>query len=223
MQKIALFGLAWIAVALAPGIAAADTQSFTMPTVSANPVAGKPVTLTENGVSDPGSTLTVSAQAGGGPCTSASMQIDSAAVAGSFSHATTFTPASAGTYTICYVFSGPNGSQSESFAIAVGPAPPPPPAPAAATAHCVVPNLLRHTEAYAEHLLTKADCKLGRVYQPSARTLSRARRADGGRAPKLVVASQTPRQPGTVSYSGGVVAIRLGLAPKPAPAVHKND
>lgn len=216
MTKIALAGLAWIAVLLTPSVAAAGTQSFSTPTVSANPTAGQPVSLTEVGASDPGSTMTVSAQAGGGPCSAAAKQIDSVAVAGAFSHVTTFTPASPGPYTICYAFSGPNGSQTESFSITVAPAPPPPPPPSVPApstgGKCVTPQLLRHTLAYAEHLLTKANCKLGRVYQPSARTLSQARSKNGGRTPKIVVVSQSPRTPGTVSYNGAVVAVRLGPA-----------
>jgi hypothetical protein len=224
MRKVGLVGLAWIAALalpltplLAPSTAAAGSQSFTTPVVSANPVAGVPVTLTETGTSDPSSTLTVSAQPGGGACTAAAVQIDSAVVAGSFTHVTTFTPAQSGTYTICFVFTGANGTQSESFTIDVAPAPPPPPptSTAPATAKCVTPQLLRHTLAYAEHLLGKADCKLGRVYRPSARTLAVARRHDGGRAPSLIVVSQTPHKPGTVSYAGGVVAVRLGLRPAP--------
>jgi hypothetical protein len=222
MKKVALIGLGSIALLLTPGIAAADTQSFTTPTVSANPVAGSPVTLTEAGTSDPGSTLTVTAQPGGGQCTASAIPIDSAMVSGTFSHVTTFTPAAPGAYTICYVFSGASGSQSETFEITVAPAPPPPPAPAptpgaAVLPKCVTPQLLRHTEAYAEHLLTKANCKLGRVYRPSQRTLRVAKRRDGGRTPKLIVVSETPRKVGTVSYNGAVVAIRLGVAPAPRP------
>jgi hypothetical protein len=64
----------------------------------------------------------------------------------------------------------------------------------------------------------KANCKLGRVYEPSAHTLSLAKRRDGGHTPKLIVVSQTPRKPGTVSYMGAVVAVRLGLAPPPTAA-----
>lgn len=138
MKKIALFGLTWTAFLVtpvvwtaflvAPVVSQADTQSFSQPIVSANPVAGSPVTFTENGASDPGSTLTVYAQAGGGgACTAAAMLIDTATVAGTFSHVTKFTPPTPGTYTICYDFSGPNGSQTESFAISVAPAPPPAP------------------------------------------------------------------------------------------------
>jgi hypothetical protein len=223
MKKIALFGLAWTAFLLIPVLARAGTQSFSQPIVSANPVAGQPVTFTENGASDPASTMTVYAQpGGGGACTAAATVIDSATVAGTFSHVTTFTPPTPGTYTICYAFSGPNATQTSSFAITVAPAPQPAPTPTPATAatHCVVPQLLRHSLAYAEHLLTKANCKLGRVYQPSARTLSKARKHNGGHAPKLVVASQTPRVAGTVSYSGAVVAVRLRVATPPKPAAH---
>jgi len=223
MKKIALAGgLASIAALLTPSLAAAGTQSFSTPVVSANPVAGKPVSLTETGVSDPASTMTVSAQPGGGPCTPAAMVIDSVAVSGSFSRVSTFTPQAPGAYTICYVFSGTGGSQSESFSITVAPAPPAPPTPPAtapagpagpaAAKKCVTPQLLGHTLPYAEHLLSLANCKIGRVYRPSARTLSRARRHHGGHTPRLVVVSQTPRQVGTVSYSGAVVAVRLGLA-----------
>jgi hypothetical protein len=223
MRRIGLAGLGWIAVLVAAGPASAGTQSFTTPIVSANPVAGKPVSLTENGISDPGSMLTVSVQPGGGPCTAASMQIDSATVSGTFSHVSTFTPANPGTYTICYVFTGANGSQSSSFAVVVAPAPPTPPAPTpgpapAVAAKCVTPQLLRHSLAYARHLLVKADCKLGRVYEPSAHTISRAKRRNGGHAPKLIVVSQTPRKVGTVSYAGAVVAVRLGVAPPPTAA-----
>lgn len=223
MRKIALVGgIASIAALTAPSLASAGTQSFSTPTVSANPVAGKPVSLTETGISDPASTMTVSDVPGGGPCTPAAMVIESVGVSGSFSHVTTFTPASPGAYTICYAFSGPNGSQSESFSIVVAPAPPPPPTPPApgpgsagpAAAKCVTPQLLGHTLPYAEHLLSVANCKLGRVYMPSAATLRRARRRNGGRTPKLVVVSETPRLVGTVSYKGAVVAVRLGFAPK---------
>jgi hypothetical protein len=227
MKRIALLGLAWTAALLTPGLASADTQSFSTPTVSANPTAGAPVSFTETGASDSGSTMTVSAQAGGGPCTAAATRIDSIVVSGSFSHVTTFTPATPGPYTICYAFSGPNGSQSESFSIVVAPAPPPPPTPpttpAATPSKCVTPQLLRHTLAYAEHLLTLANCKLGRVYQPSARTLSAAKRKNGGHAPKLVVVSQTPRTPGTALPSGAVVAVRLGLPAPPKPAARKSS
>jgi hypothetical protein len=228
MKKIALLGLAWTTALLTPGLASADTQSFSTPTVSANPTAGAPVSLTETGASDPASTMTVSAQAGGGPCTAAAKPIDSVAVSGSFSHVTTFTPATPGPYTICYAFSGPNGSQSESFSIVVAPAPPPPPpatTPAAAPgpAKCVTPQLRRHTLAYAEHLLTLANCKLGRVYQPSSRTVSAAKRKNHGRAPKLVVVSQTPHTPGTVLPPGNVVAVRLGLPAPPQPKARKTS
>jgi hypothetical protein len=229
MKKIALLGLAWTTALLMPGLASAGTQSFSTPTVSANPTAGAPVSFTETGASDPGSTLTVSAQAGGGPCTAAATKIDSLAVAGSFSHVTTFTPATPGPYTICYVFSGPSGSQSESFSIVVAPAPPPPPtptpapAPAPAATKCVTPQLVRHTLAYAEHLLTLGNCKLGRVYHPSARTLSAAKRKNHGRAPKLVVASQTPRAAGTILPAGNVVAVRLGLPAPPKPAARRTS
>jgi hypothetical protein len=227
MKKIALLGLAWTTALVAPGLASADTQSFSTPTVSANPTAGSPVSFTETGASDSGSTMTVSAQAGGGPCTAAAKPIDSVAVSGSFSHVTTFTPTTPGPYTICYAFSGPNGSQSESFSIVVAPAPPPPsppatPAPAPAPSKCVTPKLVRHSLAYAEHLLTLGDCKLGRVYEPSARTLSAAKRKNGGHAPKLVVVSQTPRLPGTVLPAGNVVAVRLGLPAPPKPAARKT-
>lgn len=222
MKRIALCWLAFGAAVLTPSIASADTQSITMPVVSANPVAGSPVSLTENGTSVPGSTLTVSYQQGGGPCTAGAVRIESVAVSGTFSHVTTFTPPAPGSYTICYAFSGPNGSQSESFTIAVAPAPPKPPAaqppPPAATAKCVTPQLLRHSEAYAKHLLAKAGCKLGRVYRPSQRTLTAARRRAGRHAVKLIVVSQTPHKVGTVSYAGAVVAIRLGVAPLATPA-----
>jgi hypothetical protein len=224
MKKIAAVGLGSLALLLTPQIAAAGTQTISTPTVSPNPTAGSPVTLTETGTSDPSSTLTVSVQAGGGACAATTTPIDSAVVSGSFTHTSTFTPTAPGPYTICFAFAGPNGSQSESFTIDVAPAPPPPspaPAPAPATAHCVTPQLLRHTPAYAQHLLTKADCKLGRVYQPSQRTLSQARRVDGGHAPKLIVVSQTPRE-GAVSYADAVVAIRLGLAPPPRPAARRR-
>jgi hypothetical protein len=222
MKKIAVVGLGSLALLLTPPIAAAGTQTISTPTVSPNPTAGSPVTLTETGTSDPSSTLTVSVQAGGGACSATTTPIDSAVVSGSFTHTGTFTPTAPGPYTICFAFAGPNGSQSESFTIDVAPAPPPPsPAPAPATAHCVTPQLLRHTPAYAQHLLTKADCKLGRVYQPSQRTLSQARRVDGGHAPKLIVVSQTPRE-GAVSYADAVVAIRLGLAPPPRPAARRR-
>jgi hypothetical protein len=225
MRKIALVGLGLVgalAVLLTPSIAAANSQSFSTPVVSANPVAGMPVTLTETGSSDPSSTMTVSAQPGGGACTPAAVQIDSAVVSGNFTHVTTFTPAEAGTYTICFVFTGANGTQSESFSLDVAPPPPPPPAPAPttpapATARCVTHQLLRHTLAYAEHLLSKADCKLGRVYRPSQHTLAVARRRDGGRTPSLIVVSQTPHKPGIVAYAGAVVAVRLGVRPPPKP------
>lgn len=225
MKKIALLGLAWTAALLTPGLASAGTQSFSTPTVSANPTAGAPVSFTETGASDPGSTMTVSAQAGGGPCTAAAVRIDSIAVSGSFSHVTTFTPTTPGPYTICYAFSGPNGSQSESFSIVVAPAPPPPPTttPAAAPSKCVTPQLRRHSLAYAKHLLTLGNCKLGRVYQPSARTVSAAKRKNGGHAPKLVVVSQTPHVPGTALPSGAVVAVRLGLRAPPKPAAVKTS
>jgi len=78
----------------------------------------------------------------------------------------------------------------------------------------VTPQLLGHTLPYAEHLLGLANCKLGRVYRPSAAALRRARLRNGGRTPKLVVVSQTPRRVGTVAYKGAVVAVRLGFAPK---------
>lgn len=225
MKKNALVGgfasIASIAALVTPNLAAAGTQSFTTPTVSANPVAGKPVSLTETGSSDPASTMTVSDVPGGGPCSPAAAVIESVTVSGSFSHVTTFTPPVAGTYTICYAFSGPNGTQNSSFQFVVAPAPPAPPAPPPGTpgatgtgaTKCVTPQLLHHTLPYAEHLLTLANCKLGRVYRPSARRLSEARSRNGGRAPKLVVVSQTPRQVGTVSYKGAVVAVRLNFAP----------
>jgi hypothetical protein len=225
MMRIALICLASITALLATSIASADTQSFTMPSVSPNPTAGAPVNLTETGTSIPGSTLTVSFVVGGGSCTPAATRIESVAVSGSFSHVTTFTPPVPGTYTICYAFSGPNGSQNESFTIAVAPAPPKPPAtsppPPTSTAKCVTPQLLRHTLTYAAHLLAKADCKLGRVYRPSQRTLNAARRRNGGHTPKLIVVSQTPRKVGTVSYPGAVVAIRLGVAPVRTPTAHR--
>ncbi len=225
MKKIALVGgfasIASIAALTAPSLAAAGTQSFSTPTVSANPVAGKPVSLTETGVSDPASTMTVSEQPGGGPCSAGATVIEAVTVSGSFSHVTTFTPPAAGTYTICYTFSGPNGAQSESFSIAVAPAPPAPPVPTTpapgstgqAAVKCVTPKLVGHTLPYAEHLLGLANCTLGRVYRPSAGRLNQARKRNGGRTPKLVVVSQSPRLVGTVSYKGAVVAVRLGFAP----------
>ncbi len=217
-MKNATFWLVLLAALVAPSIAAAGTQSTSTPTVSTNPVAGAPVTLTEAGTSDPSSMLTVTAQLGGTGCAAGAPVVDSTTVAGSFVHATTFTPPAPGTYLICYLFSGANGAQTQSFSIIVAPAPPPSsptpaPTPATAATKCVTPQLLRHTEAYAEHLLTKANCKLGRVYLPGQRTLARARQHNHGRLPKLIVMSQTPRKVGTVSYKGAVVAIRLGVAP----------
>jgi hypothetical protein len=87
----------------------------------------------------------------------------------------------------------------------------------------VTPQLLRHSLGYAEHLLALGNCKLGRVYRPSARTLSAAKRKNHGRTPKLVVASQTPRAPGTALPAGAVVAVRLGLPAPPKPTARKTS
>ena len=149
------------------------------------------------------------------------MQIESVAVSGTFSHVTTFTPA--GSWHLHDLLRLQRGERLAELELCdcVAPAPPKPPAaqppPPAATAKCVTPQLLRHSVAYAKHLLMKANCKLGRVYRPSQRTLTAARRRDGRHAPKLIVVSQTPHKVGTVSYAGAVVAVRFGVAPLPLP------
>jgi hypothetical protein len=84
----------------------------------------------------------------------------------------------------------------------------------------VVPALKRHTLGGARHLLALANCKLGRVYQPSAARIRVARRKAGGRTPTLVVVSQTPVA-GTVRIAGYTVAIRLSFGPAPRSATKK--
>ncbi len=207
-------------VQAAPALALTSSQSSPSIAVSPNPTAGSPVSLTETGVAIPAAALTVSAQLGAG-ATCGQHVIDQTVVSGSYSHTSTFTPSLPGNYLICFAQSGSGGgssqSQLEQFGLTVAPAPPPGPAgaqPGAAggipAGVCLTPRLLRHTLGYVRHLLSVAHCTLGRIYYPSSRTLRLARRRAHGRAPRLVVVSQTPR-PGTAQRAGSNVAIRLAV------------
>ncbi len=221
----------------APGLATAATQTLH---VSAAPNARATVAepITSAGSVGLPSTISTFAQFGGAPCAAQAGDeaargaplVDQRVVNGTFSFAASFTPASAGTYFICTYLDGSSGGntehQNQQFAISVGPPPPPPsgpattpptvtpPPPTALVKQCVVPALKRHTEGRAIHLLALANCKLGRVYQPSARAVRAARKRAGGRTPTLVVVSQTPVA-GTVRVAGYTVAIRLSFGPAP--------
>ena len=203
-------------------------------TASPNPQATVPVTITVSGQVGLSSTIAIFAQPGATGCAAQAADepahggtlVDRRSVSGMFSYTATFTPATPGTYDICtYVDGSVPGQvehQSQSFAISVAPAPSPPatqPQPAVAPAvrpgaACVVPSLKRHTLRGAVHFLAIANCKLGRVYRPSAASLRTARRKAGGRTPTEVVVSQTPVA-GSVRVGGYTVAVRLGFGPAP--------
>lgn len=235
--------LAW---ASAPSQATTTTVSVTQGSfnlsASPSPQAGSPVTITASGQVGVTSTLLVFAQLGR-PCAATEGQEAAAAAqqvvqqviqAGSapFSVTGQFTPATAGTYYICGYLSGSSGgtqeSQSTAIAVAVAPAPPPPPSPAPAATGvpgggqtsaqpCVVPPLARHSLAGAKRLLAASHCSLGRILQPSARGLRRARSRPGGKALVLVVGSQFPAA-GTRLRANQFVAIRLVLGRAPGAA-----
>ncbi len=217
----------------------AATQSLQV-SAAPNARATVPEAITATGSVGVPSTITTFAQFGGAPCAAQAGDeaargaplVDQRVVNGAFSFTASFTPASAGTYFICTYLDGSAGGntehQNQQFSISVGPPPPAPtksppattpptgttPSPTATGKQCVVPALKRHTEGRAIHLLALANCKLGRVYQPSARAVRAARKRAGGRAPTLVVVSQTPVA-GTVHVAGYTVAIRLSFGPAP--------
>lgn len=214
----------------APALGAVTTTEVTSPTVtvSANPTAGSPVTLTETGLAVPAAVLTVSAQLGPGAFCG-QVVIDRTFVSGSYTHTSRFTPTQPGSYLVCLALAsdtaGTTQNQLETLPLTVAPAPPgssggnPSGGSQQAALYggvaCVAPRLLRHSLAYARRLLASANCTLGRVYRPSSRTLRLARRRAHGRTPRLMVVSQTPR-PGEVQRLGANVSVRLGLAaPRP--------
>ncbi len=227
-----------VAVAVGPGVATAATQTLKV-SAAPNAQATVPEAVTSTGSVGVPSTISTFAQFGGAPCAAQAGDeaargaplVDQRTVSGAFSFTASFTPASAGTYFICTYLDGSAGGntehQNQQFAISVGPPPPvsatPPPtttptgtapSPTVTVKRCVVPALKRHTEGRAIHLLALANCKLGRVYQPSARAVRAARKRAGGRTPTLVVVSQTPVA-GTVRGAGYTVAIRLSFGPAP--------
>jgi predicted secreted protein len=202
-------------------------------TASPNAQATVPVTISASGQVGLTSTIAIFAQPGAAGCAAQAADeparggtlIDRRTVSGMFSYTATFTPATAGTYAICTYadgsVSGQVEHQSQSFEISVAPAPPAPttqPQPVAPAvrpgAACVVPSLRRHTLRGAIHFLAVGNCKLGRVYRPSAASLRAARRRAGGRTPTEVVVSQTPAA-GSVHVGGYTVAVRLGFGPAP--------
>jgi hypothetical protein len=220
------------------------TQESLGLTVSPNPHAGSPVTITESGEVGVTSTLTVFVQPG--PCSlddaeeiaAGDPEIDQRVISATstpFSVTSAFTPAAAGTYYICGYLDGASGGteedQSSSAVFVVAPAPPSsppaaaaPPTPTAAagpsTGPCVVPGLARHSLAGAKRLLESAGCSLGVVLEPSARGLRRTRSRPGGKSLVLVVGSQFPAA-GTRLRANQYVAVRLVLGkpprgPKPA-------
>jgi hypothetical protein len=221
------------ALAAGPSTGLAATQSLH---VQAAPgaQASRPEAITATGSVGVPSTVTIFAQLGGPPCaaqasveaTRGAVLVDQRTVNGPFAFAASFTPATAGTYFICTYLDGSAGGmtehQNQSFEISVAAAPPPPPAgppapapPAVGPLHqCLVPSLRRHSLGGARHLLALADCKLGKVYYPSARARRAARRLAHGRTPSLIVVSQTPRS-GSVHVAGYTVAVRLGFGPAP--------
>jgi hypothetical protein len=223
----------------APGVATAATQSLHV-SPAPNAQATVPEAITAAGSVGVPSTISMFAQFGGAPCAAQAGDeaargaplLDQRVVNGTFSFTASFTPASAGTYFICVYLDGSAGGntehQNQQVTISVGPPPPVPaapgpastpptgttPVPAAPVKQCVVPALKRHTEGRAIHLLALANCKLGRVYRPSARAVRAARKRAGGRTPTLIVVSQTPVA-GTVRIAGYTVAIRLSFGPAP--------
>ncbi|MCA1689478.1 MAG: hypothetical protein LC720_03260 [Actinobacteria bacterium] len=217
---------------LGAGSSAAATQSLQV-TAAPGAQATRPVAITATGQVGVPSTITIYALLGGSACAAqaseeaargATLVDQRAAAPGSFSYTASFTPATAGTYSICTYLDGTapgmTEHQNQAFAISVAPAPPPAAGPAPAptppvtAAKCKVPGLGRHTLGGAQHLLTLGGCKLGRVYRPSARTLRVARRRAHGKTPTLVVVSQTPAA-GTVWIAGYTVAVRLAVGPAP--------
>jgi hypothetical protein len=212
----------------------AATQTLQV-TAAPGAQATRPVAITATGQVGVASTLTIYAQFGGTGCAAQASQeaargaalVDQRVVSGPFSFSVNFTPSAAGTYYICTYLdgsaSGTTEHQNQAFAISVAPAPPPPPAttpatPPAATpspgSRCVVYSLKRHTLRGAQHLLAVGNCKLGRVYRPSAVATRIARRHNHGKTPTLVVVSQTPAA-GSVRIGGYTVAVRLGFRPAP--------
>ncbi len=195
--------------------------------------ATRPEAITATGAVGVPSTITTYAQFGATPCaaqaaaeaTRGATLVDQRTVNGSFSFTASFTPAAAGTYFICTYLDGASAGmtehQNQAFVISVAPAPAPPPGPTPPPvvtprpgSTCLVANLKRHTLRGAQHLLAIGNCKLGRVYRPSARALRTAKRRNGGRAPTLVVVSQTPAA-GSVRIAGYTVAVRLAFGPAP--------
>lgn len=214
--------------------ATAQTQTLHVQ-ASPNPQATVPVTISASGQVGVPSTIAIFAQLGATGCAAQAADeparggvlVDRRTVSGMFSFAAAFTPATAGTYDICtYLDGSAPGTvehQNQTFAISVAPPPPPPPTttpppgvvPAIRPgAPCVVPSLKRHTLRGAIHFLAVGNCKLGRVYRPSAASLRAARRRAGGRTPTEVVVSQTPAA-GSVHVGGYTVAVRLGFGPAP--------
>jgi len=222
--------------------AATSYQQSPTVTFSPDPTAGRPVYVTVSGYVDRPSQLQVFADLGTAPCGSQAGDriADTQLPSGSFNRTSQFTPVQAGTYAICVrldaaaqTASGTNvQSQMITYDLTVAPASAPgstspaqaAPLPSAtAPAHllaltkrCRVPSLKRHTVHGAAALLARAHCRLGRVYRPSLRARSAARRAYG-HAPVLAVIAQNPRA-GRLLPHGSLVAIRLGIrSPSHAP------
>lgn len=231
-SRVAWAVAAACAAAGAPAVAAAATQTLHVD-AAPNPQATLPETISVSGQVGLASTAAIYAQLGAAGCAAQAADeaarggtlVDRRTVSGPFAYTVTFTPASAGAYSICSYLDGSAAGtvehQNQSFVISVAPAPPPPamPAPAGSPAirpgsPCVVPRLRRHTLRGAVHFLAVANCKLGRVYRPSAAATRAAKRHNGGHAATQIVVSQTPA-PGSVHVGGYTVAVRLGFGPPP--------
>lgn len=208
-----------------------------------NGQATRPLPITASGDVQVPSTIAIYAGIGGSACGGQASDeagrgatlIDQRAISvGTFAYTVNFTPASAGTYSICTYLDGAasgmteHQNQASSISVAAAPtaatppaqtSPPPTVAPLGRT--CVVPGLRRHTLLGAEHRLAVAGCKIGRIYRPSARSLRTARRRAGGRPTTLVVVSQTPA-PGTIRIAGYTVAVRLGFGRAPVSATPRR-
>lgn len=182
-----------------PGAGVAAANRLSAPTVSPNPRATVPMTISISGTADTPSILRVFVQpssatgcAGGG---SGSANADAQAArpgsteviarepAAAFAYSATYTPATAGSYSLCaylYGTTAATGSSQVSTNVSVGPAPPTPlpsvggmapPAGVAPTGkaatRCVVPNLRGRTYLGARTVLKRAGCSVGTVYRPT--------------------------------------------------------
>ncbi|MGI8803919.1 MAG: hypothetical protein ACR2KV_17440 [Solirubrobacteraceae bacterium] len=225
-------GLATGPPALAVTQTTSTSQSLSI-AAAPNAQATRPESITATGTVGIPSTIAIYAQPAAVPCAAQAAAeaghatlVDQRTVpAGPIAFTVMFTPSAAGTYYICTYLDGSSGGttehQSQVSVLAVAPAPSSPPAttpspvPASPRAPaCVVPSLGRHTLRGAEHLLTVAHCKIGKVYYATAGSLRVARHRFPGRTLAQVVVSQTPVA-GSVKVGGYTVAVRLayGLDP----------